>query len=135
MQPQENLYPPLTLDRLELDLRDLGIGNTLRPTTKFVEVDLSTKPIRTHGSADCVMVVNPTFVGLSTPFVPAWTIPDAAIADASFLHDKAAMMDPVSFIGYPGTSTSSWWDHGWNLAIARNAMFHRRLSESCPVIY
>ena len=43
------------------------------------------------------------------------------VASQSFFERRAQMMDFVSFIGYPGSGTSTWWDKRWNTPIARMA--------------
>ena len=52
-----------------------------------------------------------------------WIKRDAAITNPAtgktFFEQKVTAIDSASFIGFPGTRESKWWDTEWELPVAR----------------
>ena len=54
-------------------------------------------------------------------YISPHVFPISDLADEDFFQNTLKIVDPASFIGFAGTRSSSWWDTGNNLPIARHA--------------
>lgn len=96
-------------------------GTKFTSATQFFEVDLSTTQIIHSRHADVSALVAPSFIR-RLPEYQFYTINrQKNLADQTLFETKVFMMDLVSFLGYPGTASSQWWDLTWNTPIARLA--------------
>lgn len=96
-------------------------GTKFFTATQFVDIDLSATQIIHSPHADVSALVAPSFIA-RPPEYQFYTISrQNNLADQTFFETKAFVMDLVSFLGYPGTASSQWWDLAWNTPIARLA--------------
>ena len=123
---KHNLDPALKLGnkyilsdvQLLLRRRD---GTQFTSDTQFISVDLSTSHIIHSAHADVSAIINPTFINQPSDY-QFYTIKlKGSLADQNFFSTKVFLMDLVSFLGFPGTSSSRWWDLTWNVPVARLA--------------
>lgn len=70
-------------------------------------------------SSDAAIIRDPIFSDDLGSYKFGKQIKKEDLADSSFFKDKVAMMDIASFIGFPGTGDSIWWDDQFNFPIAR----------------
>jgi hypothetical protein len=88
--------------------------------TRFFAIDLHATRLLSAPSADIAAFVSPNFSEKPDDFsfysINLWN----NFADQGFFENKAELMDWVSFLGYPGTRRSKWWDTEWNTPIARH---------------
>lgn len=89
--------------------------------TDFFEVKNFENSLKISKNADCAILVAPEFE-LPEGY-EVFILPDRyKLADDNFLRMHVHLMDPVSFIGFPGSKGKDlWYDTEWNLPIARNA--------------
>lgn len=107
----------LNLFELEIELRNTINGQPIRKTKMFGLADLT--QIKVHDSADVAIIKDPQFTEDTGTYQAAGNFRKSDLADAIFFKNHCNVMDVASFIGYPGTSKSQWWDTDWNLGIAR----------------
>jgi hypothetical protein len=112
----------LVLEKVEIELRKRDATGQWLPETKFFSIAQPIETIVSSCNADCSIVPNPAWEERDSDF---WwgvvTQKPEEIADQNFMISKIAMMDRLSFVGFPGNSRSQWWDTRSNLPIARSA--------------
>ena len=106
------------LGRLQIELR-FFVGNNPQNVTQFFEVDLTSSTVTASSNADAAIIKTPVFTTDVGAFRRGKSLTTTDLADATFHSEKVELMNVASFIGYPGTKTSQWWDQVWNLGIAR----------------
>ena len=120
LDPSLKLTPKHLLISVSILLRRRD-GERFMAETQFVDVDLTATRVLHSQRADVSALVAPVFIA-QPPGYDFYTINRrGALADQAFLETKVFLMDLVSFLGYPGTSSTQWWDLTWNTAIARLA--------------
>lgn len=112
----------LRLGKLEIQHRAFE-GPFLTPSdsTSFEECVLDGADIRISDSGDVALIVSPRFVGIDAEITHSRALRFTELATEDFFQNDLNIMDPVSFIGYPGTSRTRWWDTVTNRPIARGA--------------
>lgn len=108
----------LKLHELSIELRHTD-GNLIHPKTQFFKVENSST-IKSHKTADVAIVKNLKFKSLSNDFKNIKYLKSSLLASKNFLEENVHLMDTASFIGFPGTNSSKWWDQVWNLGVARS---------------
>ena len=106
-----------SLEGLDINLRSIDSGGRVGSETKFFPVNEINKCLYKSASAD-VAILDAPKVGDAT-YKPFAFIGYSDLANQDFFQNKTALMDMASFIGYPGSSSSHWWDEKLDLAIAR----------------
>lgn len=108
----------LRLAQMEIELRAFE-GEQPCSETRFFEVNLNDTKLNPSVAADVCILRTVSFVGEVGRFRSGRILSAEHLADAAFLVNHVALMDLASFIGFPGTSTSCWWDEVWNLGVSR----------------
>ncbi|MDP3330555.1 MAG: hypothetical protein Q8S55_00950 [Methylococcaceae bacterium] len=106
------------LVELEIELRLFQGGNPTNVTKFFKIADLTA--ITCSPIADAAILRDPTYTESQGRFRVGGILSIEDLADQSFLENKVQIMDVASFIGFPGTATSQWWDSAWNFGVARS---------------
>jgi hypothetical protein len=121
---RHNLDPALklgsgwTLAETSIRLRRLGDQGEPLAETRFYTVDLAGTKLLHAVKADVSIVIAPRFVEPLEDYGNK-TLGRAALASDELVQTKAALMDFVSFIGFPGSGSEQWWDQRTNTPIAR----------------
>lgn len=108
------------LSGLEIQQREYK-NNSFTPNTRFIKVDLNSTQIIYSEIADVSIVISPKFIDQEPSYLHYSLNAEQNLADEKFHLESMEIMDHVSFFGFPGTSSSSWWDMEWNMPIARIA--------------
>lgn len=106
------------LEELEIELRQ-SQGNNPTNVTKFFKVSNLSK-IACSPTADVAIIRDPAFNESLGLYREGGILKIGDLADQSFLENKVQIMDIASFIGFPGTANSQWWDSAWNFGVARS---------------
>ena len=120
LDPSLKLGADYTLVSASIMLRQYD-GNNFTAATQFVDIDLSATPIIHSRDADVSALVPPVFIERPPEYWFFSINGKSSLADQAFFETKAVVMDLISFLGYPGTVSSQWWDTTWNTPIARLA--------------
>ncbi len=107
----------LILDELEIELRGFR-GTDPTSATKFFKLADVTKVVCSQ-DADVAIIRDPEYTDDTGVFSKGNTLDKSDLADQAFFDQKLKLMDIASFIGFPGTATSQWWDSVWNFGVAR----------------
>lgn len=125
-----------SLETLEIELRRSEKPDTYFKDTKFFGISIDNSIIYPDDKADVVAIKSQAIKESSGQYSYK-TFSETDIADLPFLQNSVSLMDIASFIGYPGTKNSQWWDHEWNFGIARtvNIASHPAVPFSHPEIH
>ncbi len=120
LDPSLKLGADYTLVSASIMLRQYD-GNNFTAATQFVDIDLSATAIIHSEDADVSALVAPVFIERPPEYWFFSINGKSSLADQAFFETKVLVMDLISFLGYPGTASSQWWDTTWNTPIARLA--------------
>ena len=110
------------LHKFEIMLRRSPSPGVWVDEIRFFAIWQPTTCISMSDDADCAVLADFSWEHRDTNFqCGVITMKPEEIADQGFLASKMRMMDHVSFVGYPGSSLSNWWDTQRQLPIARSA--------------
>jgi hypothetical protein len=102
-------------------------GKHFSSDTQFFAVNSFESCLQCHQTADCAILLAPTFKDLAADYEPCSIVKkEQHLAEKSWLETKMMMMDMASFIGFPGKGGRAWWDTEWNLPIGRFATIASR---------
>lgn len=106
------------LETCEVELRQYSqkIPSTF---TQFFEIKNFSDCLLKSKSADVAIMRDPKFSDDLGSYKFGTNFIKDDLADSSFFKEKVSMMDIASFIGFPGSGNSIWWDDQSNLPIAR----------------
>jgi hypothetical protein len=119
LDPTLKLTSDFSLQHLEIRLRHKS-PDGWSADTKMTSVDLQRTRIVHSLGADVSLVVTPKFLNLP-PQHTLYAINTTNLADQSFFAEKVAITDLLSFVGYPGSGNTKWWDEKWQTPVARLA--------------
>lgn len=108
------------LNKVELLVRSHTSQHVPLAETKWIEVDMHRTTLLKAPAADVALL---TDIQFSVPIgnVFGYKAMNVRVADQDSILRGAQIMDPVSFVGYPGSGGIPWWDQQWNTPIARAA--------------
>lgn len=106
------------LEKLEIELRKTSEPDAYHKETKFFNFSIDDSIIYPSDKADVVAIKSQARLEQCVEYSYK-TFNYIDIADLTYLKNSVSLMDIASFIGYPGTTTSKWWDQEWNFGVAR----------------